>query len=347
MPTEFEATAHYLKDDHGDDIEPKATIPEAAAKATEETTDWGPPMLGALAVNLATFIGVFLLFPPVKKLSARPLFGAMLFAFAAGALLACAFFLLLFEATHLVAVGWSAEVDVLWRWGTMILAGLVLPPVAETICSIIMLAVKGGSAASPSGEESSVEAGNSVEAGKAETEDPVAKFRATARLVGAVVIGDFFHNLCDGFFIGAAFKGCGNSFGWSVIAGTILHELPQEVADFVILTGPDVALGIAKAWAAGLARALGWCLCFWLIPVCSVVQCCMFDPSMYYNESLTYFMPKRCRESKLSKKHMFSDSRRQIQNPGRSLNILEGFGCKFHQWYQRAHRNCHSAFCTS
>ena len=260
VPTEFEATAHYLKDDHGDDIEPKATIPAAAAEATEET-DWGPPMLGAVIVNLATFIGVILLFPPVKKLSARPLFSAMLFAFAAGALLACAFFLLLFEATHLVAVGWTAEVDVLWRWGTMILAGLVLPPVVETICSIIMLAFKGGSAA-PSGEEAS------AEAGKTETEDPVAKFRATARLVGAVVIGDFFHNLCDGFFIGAAFKGCGNAFGWSVIAGTILHELPQEVADFVILTGPDVALGIGKAWASGLVHALG--LCFWPMPVCSV-----------------------------------------------------------------------------
>ena len=270
MPTEFEATAHYLKDDHGDDIEPKAEIPAAAAAATEET-DWGPPMLGALTVNLATFIGVFLLFPPVRKLSAKPLFGAMLFAFAAGALLACAFFLLLFEATHLVAVGWSAEVDVVWRWGTMILAGLVLPPVVETICSIVMLAVKGpsGPAASPSGDESS------VEAGKAETEDPVAKFRVKARLVGAVVIGDFFHNLCDGFFIGAAFKGCGNSFGWSVAAGTILHELPQEVADFVILTGPDVALGIAKAWAGGLAHALGLCLCD------ACVQCCMFGPSMY------------------------------------------------------------------
>jgi UTP--glucose-1-phosphate uridylyltransferase len=120
VPIEFEATSHYLKDDHGNDIEPKATIPEAAeaTEATEET-DWGPPMLGALIVNLATFIGVFLLFPPVKKMSARPVFGAMLFAFAAGALLACAFFLLLFEATHLVAVGWSAEVDVVWRWGTM------------------------------------------------------------------------------------------------------------------------------------------------------------------------------------------------------------------------------------
>ena len=268
--TEFEATVHYLKDDHGDDIEPKATIPAEAAAAATEDTDWAAPMLGALAVNLATFIGVFLLFPPVRKISARPLFGAMLFAFAAGALLACAFFLLLFEASHLVATGWAAEVDVLWRWRTMILAGLVLPPVVGTICSIIMLAFKGGSAASP-GEESS------VEAGKAETGDPVAKFRATARLVGAVVIGDFFHNLCDGFFIGAAFKGCGNAFGWSVIAGTILHELPQEVADFVILTGPDIRFGIAKAWTSGLAHALG--LCFWRMPLRSCVQCFMFDPS--------------------------------------------------------------------
>lgn len=165
--------------------------------------------------------------------------------------MACAFFLLLFEAIHLVAVGWTAEVDVLWRWGAIILAGLVLPLVVETICSIIMLAIKGGSAAPA--EESSAEAGK-------EMEDPAAQFRATARLVGAVVIGGFFHNLCDGFFVGAAFKGCGNAFGWSVIAGTILHELPQEVADFVILTG---------------------------------------------------------------------------------------FGCKLHQWYQRAHRNCHSAFFTS
>ena len=84
-PTEFEATAHYLKDDHGDDIEPKATIPAEAAAAATEETDWGAPMIGALAVNLATFIGVLLLFPPVRKMSGKPLFSAMLFAFAAGA----------------------------------------------------------------------------------------------------------------------------------------------------------------------------------------------------------------------------------------------------------------------
>ena len=33
VPTEFEATAHYLKDDHGDDIEPKATNPGGSGKS--------------------------------------------------------------------------------------------------------------------------------------------------------------------------------------------------------------------------------------------------------------------------------------------------------------------------
>ncbi|CAE7843122.1 SLC39A12 [Symbiodinium necroappetens] len=82
------------------------------------------------------------------------------------------------------------------------------------------------------------------------------KFRARARLLGAVLIGDFFHNLCDGFFIGAAFQVCGNAFGWSVATGTILHELPQEIADFVVLTGPGVSLSPLKALIANFASGL-------------------------------------------------------------------------------------------
>ena len=96
----------------------------------------------------------------------------------------------------------------------------------------------------------------SPESGEKEAEDPVAKFRAKARLLGAVLIGDFFHNLCDGFFIGAAFRGCGDSFGWGVAIGTILHELPQEIADFVVLTGPEVALTPLKALAANFISGL-------------------------------------------------------------------------------------------
>ena len=46
------------------------------------------------------------------RLVQKPVFSAMLFAFAAGALLACAFFLLLFESTHLIGVGWKTEVGI-------------------------------------------------------------------------------------------------------------------------------------------------------------------------------------------------------------------------------------------
>ena len=252
VPTEFEATAHYLKDSLGEDIEPLGELPEAQEAAV--TTDPGA-FLAALLVNLVTFIGVIMMFGPLRRLSQKPVFSAMLFAFASGAILACAFFLLLFESTHLIGVGWKTEVDVLWRWGAMILAGIVVPPVVETMVSLIMMA-------SSTGDSSSKPAVEDAEtAAELQGLDDAQKFRAKARLCGGVIIGDFFHNLCDGFFIGAAFQGCGNAFGWSVAAGTILHELPQEIADFIILTGPVAGLSPLKAlvfnFLSGLSVLLG------------------------------------------------------------------------------------------
>ena len=247
-PTEFEADAHYLKDSVGEDIEPVAALPEATVTAAPETPyDWGL-ILAAVLVNVVTFIGVVLLFSPLRRLAEKPVCSAMLFAFAAGALLACAFFLLLFEATHLIGTGWTSEVDIVWRWGAMILAGMIVPPVVETVCSLVVAAR--GSASQTAVAETSKEDAE----GTALNEEQ--KFRVKARLLGAVLIGDFFHNLCDGFFIGAAFQVCGNAFGWSVATGTILHELPQEIADFVVLTGPGVSLSPVKALLANFASGL-------------------------------------------------------------------------------------------
>ena len=108
VPTEFEATAHYLKDSVGEDIEPVAQLPEANTEATATATGLeAAPIVAAILVNIITFIGVVLLFPPLRRAVEKPVFSAMLFAFASGALLACAFFLLLFEATHLIGVGWQ------------------------------------------------------------------------------------------------------------------------------------------------------------------------------------------------------------------------------------------------
>mmetsp|Transcript_62264 Transcript_62264/g.139044 ORF Transcript_62264/g.139044 Transcript_62264/m.139044 type:complete len:470 (+) Transcript_62264:67-1476(+) len=241
VPTEFERTAHYLKDDEGTDIEPLDELPHAEPEP-EETIPWGGAILTSVLVNLVTLVGVIMMVPGVKRMNDKygAAFTAVVSGFAAGALLACAFFLLLFEATHLVAVGWTEEVEVLWRWGTMVLAGFALPPILDNILGF--------------GESEQV-------AVEGEEVDKTPGSRTRLRLIGGVLLGDFFHNLCDGFFLGAGFKGCGVDFGWRMAIGTILHELPQEFADFVVLTGPEARLNPIIAlflnFLSGLSVLLG------------------------------------------------------------------------------------------
>jgi zinc transporter ZupT len=149
--------------------------------------------------------------------------------FAAGAISSCAFFLLLFEATHLIATDYTEEVDIIWRWGIMILAGYFFPACLQLlgISTIPAITQKGGETAVENNEET----GKLFALGK------------KIRLITGILIGDFMHNLCDGFFIGAAFAGCGKSFAWkSVVISTIAHELPQEISDFALLIGPDVQM---------------------------------------------------------------------------------------------------------
>merc|ERR1711871_1852266 len=55
------------------------------------------------------------------------------------------------------------------------------------------------------------------------------------RLVGAIVIGDFMHNFVDGIAIAIAFKICDPATGWIVALGAVLHEVPQEVGDFLLM----------------------------------------------------------------------------------------------------------------
>jgi len=250
LPTEFETNAHYLKDDHGHDIEPVAELPTLV-----ESTYFWESVGAAILVNLITLVGVVLSTPCMGGTQARAaFFEAILSSFAAGALLACAFFLLLFEATHLVGTGWTEEVDTLWRWGTAILAGFFLPVAVESASMLFY-----GSENSKASDSNAVEMGENLQ--PAAVENAPAKQANLAKVLGAVLIGDFFHNLCDGFFIAAAFKGCGGSFAWGVVIGTCLHEFPQELADYAILTGSDVGFSPLKAlvlnFGTGLSVLLG------------------------------------------------------------------------------------------
>jgi zinc transporter ZupT len=249
VPTEFENTAHYLKDDHGDDIEPVAELPEEAAvaptPAPEEEKYWGEGILVSLIVNVVTLAGVVFVLPGIKTLKEKydEEFNCVVSAFAAGAISACAFFLLLFESTHLIAVEYTEEeVDVSWRWGTMILAGALFPTVVHAIVEVAT--------------KQSPAAGKGTDAEKG-TELAVPVGVSRPRLIASVLIGDFMHNMCDGFFIGAAFKGCGKSTGWTVAWSTVGHEFAQELGDYLVLTGKECALHPAIALALNFLSGTG------------------------------------------------------------------------------------------
>jgi zinc transporter ZupT len=238
VPTEFENTAHYLKDDHGDDIEPIAELPEASpaaapapAPAAEEEKYWGEGILASIIVNIMTLCGVIFLIPGINTAAKkyREEFECVLMAFAGGAISAAAFFLLLYESTHLIATQETEETEQIWRWGSMILAGALFPTIVHGLSEIVFLKPtetgKGGDAE---------EGGEALKVSR-------------LRLISSVLIGDFMHNLCDGFFVGAAFKGCGSSFAWTVTWSTVAHEIAQELGDYLVLTGSECRISPAIA----------------------------------------------------------------------------------------------------
>jgi len=78
------------------------------------------------------------------------------------------------------------------------------------------------------------------------------KTKDQMRVLSAVLLGDFMHNLVDGFILGAAFNNCSTSKAWTIAGATIAHELAQEIADFFVLTNPKQG-GLAT-WVALVAN---------------------------------------------------------------------------------------------
>ena len=259
LPTEFEEDTHYLKlVSSGEDIDPIAEETGHVDEASEPKP-WGTAIGASVLINLVTLSGLIFTLPFISTVLKKsdPVFVYAGFAsFAAGAILACAFFLLLFESTHLIATGWDDETDHIWRWGTMILFGLISPVIFEAFVGHVK----------PEESTKDTVVDNDVVEEKfdddkievSSTENPFAarSFSEKARLVFSICLGDFMHNLCDGFFVGAAFKDCSDSMAWGIAFATILHEIPQELSYYLILTGPQVGLSTLQALAINFATGL-------------------------------------------------------------------------------------------
>merc|ERR1712216_991832 len=271
LPTEFERTEHYFKDAAGTDIEPVAQEPDPSAEEEEKKgKPWGAAIGAAIIVNITTLTGVVLTVPAIAKAVANypKAFEVSCNGFAAGALLAAAFYLLLHEATHYITA--DTEALAAARWGTMILLGFLTAFILESVVAAVLpppadeTPTKSPDAIPqaiqqpmmmqqpmmfPAGQMPvPMQAGQVVmgaafgaDVEKMAVEEPEVASMATQR-------GDFMHNFCDGIFIGSAFALCGNSMGWSVTAATVYHELAQEISDFVVLTDPKQ--GALKALTA-------------------------------------------------------------------------------------------------
>ena len=76
----------------------------------------------------------------------------------------------------------------------------------------------------------------------------------------SVLIGDFFHNFCDGVFLGAAFLLCSRNVAYTIMAVTLYHELAQELADFFLLTkhaGLSIYLALTLNFLSGFSVMIG------------------------------------------------------------------------------------------
>jgi len=228
LPIEFEKEFHYLKDASGTDIEPGAQMSVADCSSTAGTTtptgtggSWGEVLGGSFITCLPTLLGMFFILRAKSDQLKSVLEKAMsvVSSFASGVIFAAAVFLLLPEALHLAGSG-HEEVVGTWTWGTAILAGWFSCYLITGISTVI-------------GEKFGERAAKQQVADPENV--PAPTILSTFSVVGPVLLGDFFHNFSDGLVIGVAFKVCGGSFGWELVGVTVAHEIPQEIADLMIL----------------------------------------------------------------------------------------------------------------
>lgn len=164
--------------------------------------------------------------------------------------------------------GHSDETGASWRWGSSILCGFLIPVCINFAFSTPHKHGEGVELYMPSDKEKEVltlspktvpeevNASNRLENGndteideqpnintdsKVTTETKTASESACFKpdinwsLFVSLSVGDFFHNFSDGVFIGTSFLLCEHTVAVTIVAATVAHELPQEIADFFLL----------------------------------------------------------------------------------------------------------------
>ncbi|GBG32742.1 Zinc transporter ZIP12 [Hondaea fermentalgiana] len=206
----------------------------------EEITSqmWGKGIAAGILSALASIAGVAIVIVSRGRIS-EPVLDSMS-AFATGLLLSFVLAHLLPEAVE--------EASYTWRQGACFLGGIA----SALFMQIALPTVKR--------EISSSGAIMSQEDFEAAKENSTGSKIVSYPLIANVVIGDGMCNLTDGLIIGTAFAFCSESnLGWITLAAILLHEIPQEVVDFVVLlsAGLSIKMAIFYNFLSSLLAVLG------------------------------------------------------------------------------------------
>ncbi|CAE8606290.1 unnamed protein product [Polarella glacialis] len=257
LPEEFENKLHYLKAADGSDVEP---MEEESSMECADMADAGiEPVKGLQEKRWAEVIGASFLtiIPSIfgiavlaasfsKQLSS---WGKKALQFAnssaCGVVFAAAIFLLMPESMELVSAGKESESLAAGVWGAAVIGGWFLGVMIDHSCSIVtwMWSQKSGADVATDeqeggGKEAAEDRDPEIADSPSSSQEPkitLIEGRAQMSIAGPVIFGDMFHNLADGFVLGAAFKSCDPSFAMKITLVTMAHEVPQELADFMIL----------------------------------------------------------------------------------------------------------------
>jgi len=208
--------------------------------------------------------------------------------FACGTLLATTFFLLLPEALHMLASAFGGghhggdETKATWRWGASILGGFFFPVILHALFpdpshnhtkshSHKDDSEKSEAAAVPVTDAEKDDPDNaktdedSEEIIKPDDDDEYVTICGCFRLKNlslfvSMNLGEMLHNFTDGIFVGAAYVGCGSTLGDSVVLATVIHEIPNQLAGYLVMVnqnGINPILALAINFMFGLSVMLG------------------------------------------------------------------------------------------
>ncbi|KAL3659225.1 hypothetical protein V7S43_015803 [Phytophthora oleae] len=256
----IEEFAMQVFDSEGQEVGVALTIAEEEAE--EEKTSsarkasgavWAKTMAAVAIVALLSIVGIFLLILRINMLT--KIMDAMI-ALSAGALFGAAFLHVLPESIEFYSEYGQMDLTL----SMMFTVGFVVAMVVEMALELWVSMVQGEShthhlptSMRLSSPANALADATSKQSGTPETGDYVAESPSQRKMTSAstfslkvdwksikpmayiILLGDLFHNFVDGVLISTAFLACDDSLGVSVTVSAILHELPQEFADFIIL----------------------------------------------------------------------------------------------------------------